>query len=858
MPVVYLRFLSPLRSNLTAVFYLELFAHPRTPHKTFWIGIEEWKNEEITTSPGGKPFTELLTFIFAIDEVNKDPELLPNITLGYHIYDTCEDKITYVHKMLNILSGERKDVPNYSCRHHGKVTGLVSESFEPADIRNIYNHPKISYGMTESMQKDTDILETHFKIGQNEKFWCMATVSLLEHFGWNWVGIIVSDEGNGESELLYLTKEMARRGICIGFVLKIHKYIFHQQQNMISKSTPKVFIICGKYSPVLYLLLNTEVIHRDRTLILSESWYTQLYMIKFYHRVTNCSLIFLPLYKPVPGLESFLSNINLNNRPNDPLLEDLHFFTGNCFPNVSKLRILQQHQKKRVRNCTSDHINLLLFYSTHTSYYSVYTAVHTLAHAIHDMTVYLTMNYTGSRDCDHSQMRKFTSFTTCEQSLKQSSVGSFMLSCMLNVSSKEVQLNVIMYFVKRINYLDYNGEKISCTKERRLNSRFPLHIANLIVINNTTNKGENENVLTLDTGSYFTAEDQFYPPTIPILWKDDRMPQARCNDPCSPGFRKAPNGGYHVCCYNCVPCSEGEVSNVTDSEICHRCPDDGWPDEKKVTCVPKTYTFLSYEDDIVITFIFTSLLLSALTIIILGIFIYHWDSPIVRANNRIVSFILLVSILLSFLCIFLFLGRPVDITCMLRQTIFGIFFSISVSSVLSKTLTVCIAFKATKPGSIWRKLIGVRTSTYVLGICSSIQALISVSWMSASPPYQEFDMTSYVDQILIQCNEGSDIWFFSMLGYLGFLAVVSFVLAFMVRTLPDTFNEAKYITFSMLVFCSVWIAMIPAYLSTRGKYMAAMEIFAILASSAGLLGCIFLPKYFIMVMSPYTNVKRNC
>ncbi|XP_069832169.1 vomeronasal type-2 receptor 26-like [Dendropsophus ebraccatus] len=296
---------------------------------------------------------------------------------------------------------------------------------------------------------------------------------------------------------------------------------------------------------------------------------------------------------------------------------------------------------------------------------------------------------------------------------------------------------------------------------------------------------------------------------------------------------------------------------LADSEICHRCPDDGWPDERKVTCIPKTYTFLSYEEDIVIIFIITSLFLSAVTIIILGIFIYHWDSPIVRANNRTASFTLLVSILLSFLCIFLFLGRPVDITCMLRQTIFGIFFSISVSSVLSKTLTVCIAFKATKPGSTWRKLIGVKTSTYVLGICSSLQVLICVSWMSVSPPYQEFDMTSYMDQILIQCNEGSDIWFYSMLGYMGFLAALSFVLAFMVRTLPDSYNEAKYITFSMLVFCSVWIAMIPAYLSTRGKYMVAMEIFAILGSTAGLLGCIFLPKCFIIIIKPGTNVKRN-
>ncbi|XP_069832170.1 vomeronasal type-2 receptor 26-like [Dendropsophus ebraccatus] len=709
-------------------------------------------NQEWVLCPNGKLYTELLTFIFAIDEVNKDPELLPNITLGYHIYDTCGDKITYVQKMLNILSGERKDVPNYSCRHRGEVTGFISEDFEPAIMLNVFNHPKISYGT--ATQRNTDILETYFKVSQNEKFWCMAAVFLVKHFGWNWVGIIVSDEGDRESELFYLTKEMARRGICIEFVVRVYKYTFKESQNIISKSTSKVIILCGQYFFTLLTLLDIEVVHRDRTLILSESWFTHSDIIEFF----------------------------------------------------SQLGILKHYGKISSKNYT-DHVDLLKFYLNHTSYYSVYTAVHILAHAIQDMNFHLKRSHNRSRDCDRSRMTN--------------------------------------HFVKRINYLDYNAEKISFTEERLLNSQ---SLRNLVIING--------NVMFLDTGSYFTTEDQkFYHPNKIITWKNGRKPQSRCNDQCSPGSRKAPNGRYHVCCYNCVPCSTGEMSNITDSEICHRCPDDGWPDERKVTCVPKTYTFLSYEEDIAIIFIFTSLTLSAVTITILGIFIYHWDSPIVRANNRTVSFILLVSILLSFL-FFLFLGRPVDITCMLRQTIFGIFFSISVSSVLSKTLTVCIAFKATKPGSIWRKLIGVKTSTYVLGICSSVQVLICVSWMSVSSPYQEFDMTSYMDQILIQCNEGSDIWFYSMLGYLGFLAAVSFVLAFMVRTLPDSYNEAKYITFSMLVFCSVWIAMIPAYLSTRGKYMVAVEIFAILGSSAGLLGCIFLPKCFIII-KPGTNVKIN-
>ncbi|XP_068121582.1 vomeronasal type-2 receptor 26-like [Hyperolius riggenbachi] len=337
-----------------------------------------------------------------------------------------------------------------------------------------------------------------------------------------------------------------------------------------------------------------------------------------------------------------------------------------------------------------------------------------------------------------------------------------------------------------------------------------------------------------------------------------KKPRSRCNERCPPGYRKTQNGNIYVCCYDCIPCSEGEMANVTDSESCFRCPDEEWPDEGKVRCVPRTYDYLSYENEVLpLVFSFVALIFSFLTIFTFGIFIYYWETPVVKANNRTVSFILLTSILLSFLCVFLFLGRPVDITCMLRQVSFGVFFTISVSCVLAKTVTVCIAFKATKPGSYWRKLVTIKLSNSLVATCSSIQVLICVIWLSTSPPYQEFDMLSYPGIIIIQCNEGSAISFYSVLGYMGILAAVSFLLAFMVRTLPDSFNEAKYITFSMLVFCSVWIAMIPAYLSTRGKCMVAVEIFAILTSSAGILGCIFFPKCYCMVFKPELKSRKN-
>lgn len=256
---------------------------------------------------------------------------------------------------------------------------------------------------------------------------------------------------------------------------------------------------------------------------------------------------------------------------------------------------------------------------------------------------------------------------------------------------------------------------------------------------------------------------------------------------------------------------------------------------------------------VTVIFSITTVLFSIITIFIIGLFYYFLDTPIVKANNRSLSFIILISLMFSLLSVFLFIGRPVDITCMLRQIFFGILFSIAVSSVLAKTIMVCIAFKATRPGSTWRKWVGVKLPNAVVLICSSIQALNGIIWLAFFTPYPEFDMDSYPGKIIIQCNEGSVLTFYFMFCYIGFLATVNFVLAFLVRTLPDVFNEAKYITFSKLVFCSVWICAVPAYLSSKGKNMVTVEIFAILTSSIGILTCIFFPKCAILILNPHYN-----
>jgi len=223
-----------------------------------------------------------------------------------------------------------------------------------------------------------------------------------------------------------------------------------------------------------------------------------------------------------------------------------------------------------------------------------------------------------------------------------------------------------------------------------------------------------------------------------------------------------------------------------DSMECTSCPEDFWSNVQRDHCIPKKTEFLSYHEPLGICLTTTSLLGTFICAVVLGIFTYHRSTPMVRANNSELSFLLLLSLKSCFLCSLLFIGRPSLWTCQLRHAAFGISFVLCVSCILVKTIVVLAVFNASKPGGgtslKWFGAVQQRGTVLVL---TSIQAAICTAWIVSASPAPYKNTQYHNDKIVYECVVGSTVGFAVLLGYVGLLAILSFLLAFLARNLPD-------------------------------------------------------------------------
>ncbi|XP_066486174.1 vomeronasal type-2 receptor 26-like [Tiliqua scincoides] len=811
--------------------------------------IQRLKEQLMLNERDGKPkiYQHVLSLVYAVKEINDNPEILPNVSLGFQIYNSYLDERMTYQNTLNLLSTRKHTVPNFKCDKQKNMVavigGLDSEiSRHMATVLAIYKYPQIAYCILAPVMDVKTQFPSFYRMVPNEEHQYRGIVHLLLHFLWTWVGLITADDDNGENFLQTLTSMLAQNGICSAFSEKTPSTSqgidtsssidsLRAQAISIMSSNVKVNIVNASHQTIIFLM-NLIYLHSlfedtkvltGKVWIMTAQWFLATDSVYRNNdiQIFDGALSFAVHSNEVLGFAQFLQSLHPQSPKGDGFLKVFWEQAFNCL-----FSDLEEHEdttdlctgQERLENLPTT----LFEASIMGQSYSIYNAIYAIVHAVHKMH---------------------------PSKLKLSGRAERGRPDHLNVQPWQLHT-----FLKSIIFNNTAGDTVYFNEKGELAAGFD-------IINWITFPNQSFSKVKLGWMDPQALEGkEFNINAEAIKWHNmfnQVMPLAKCNDNCHPDFCKKTKEGQPFCCYDCVPCADGKISHQKDMDDCVKCSEDQFPNKNKDQCLPKRINFLSFSEMLGIILVSLALSFSLVTSLVLIIFIKNKNTPIVKANNRDLTYFLLLSLMLCFLCSLLFVGRPQTMTCYFHQTSFGIIFSVAVSCVLAKTITVVLAFMATKPGSRMRKWVGGRLTSPIVLTCSMIQAGLCAVWLATAPPFPDLDKHSLAEEIIVECNEGSLTMFYCVLGYLGFLATISFTVAFLARKLPDSFNEAKFITFSMLVFCSVWLSFVPSYLSTKGKSVVIVEIFSILASSAGLLGFIFFPKCYIIILRPELNSKEQ-
>nr|XP_046246462.1 vomeronasal type-2 receptor 1 [Scatophagus argus] len=827
------------------------------------------------------------TMLFAIDEINRRKDLLPNTDLGYVIYDSCFTISKAVEGTLTYLTGQDEAVPNYRCGTGPPLAALVGAggsdlSIATARILGLYHFPQVSYSSSCSALESKFQFPTFLRTIPNDKHQSTAMAQLVLHFGWTWVGTIAADDDYGKYGIKDFKEQVEEAGVCISFSETLPKVNSPEDIQRIVQTvveaTAKIIVVFSSdvdLSPLIIELIRHNV--TNRTWIASEAWVTSALVLQpGVSSLLGGTLGFGVKRAAIPDLQRHLLDLDPYS---DSLTEEFWETLFNCTLDYSKA-LKQTAQRAMGVNgtltrtvtgvpeglCTGQE-SLARLNNTYSDVsqlritYSVYKAVYAVAYALHNLEY-------------------------CEEGR-----GPFNGKDCADITNFEPWQ--LMYYLKNVHFkVPHTGEEIYFD-EGDVEGFYE-------IINWQFNS--NGELSYIPVGSYngsAAPEARMVILNDSILWNNDMLepPRSVCSENCQPGTRKGIRQGEPVCCFDCIPCADGEISNTTDARECILCSDDDWSNDAHDACVPKIIEFLAFGEPLGITLIVISAFGALVTIAVGVVFILNINTPLVKANDALLSFSLLFSLVVTFLCSIVFLGEPQDWSCMTSQVALALGFALCLSSIMGKSAVLMLRAQALKAARARSKAaakaakaaaeaaansgspdvivtntnnnndvnagpnpeVDTLTCAHQRAIAAAttlIQAIACTVWLIILPPHAIKNTSAQNIKIILECDEGSVVFICCIFAYDILLALIAFIFAFIARKLEDHVSEGKCMTFGMLVFFIVWISFVPAYLSTRGKFMVAVQIFAILASSFGLLTCIFLPKCYILLLKPERNTEE--
>uniref|UniRef100_A0A7N6A076 Metabotropic glutamate receptor 5 n=1 Tax=Anabas testudineus TaxID=64144 RepID=A0A7N6A076_ANATE len=753
-----------------------------------------------------------------LDRINADPYILPNISLGCEIRDSCwhsavalEQSIEFIRDSL-VSSDECADPSATPMRGKKPIVGLIgpgssSVAIQVQNLLQLFNIPQIAYSATSMDLSDKSLFKYFMRVVPSDAQQARAMVDIVKRYNWSYVSAIHTEGNYGESGMGAFKDMAAKEGICIAHSGKIWsnagEQSFDRLLERLRAHLPKARVVAcfceGMTVRNILMAMRRQGLVGEFLLIGSDGWADRYDVTDGFVKEAAGGITIKLQSADVKWFDEYYLKLRPENNFRNPWFPEFWQHRFHC-----RLKGHAQESNKYNRTC-SKRESLRQQYAQDTKMGFVINAIYSMAYGLHNMQRALCPGYQGLCDA----MRPIDGATLLDFLMKTNFTGVSGEGILFDENGDSPGRYEIMNFKKMgKDYYDYI------------------------------------NVGSWDNSGLKIDDDEIWP-------NKDTIIKSVCSEPCDKGQIKVIRKGEVSCCWTCTPCKENEF--VFDEYTCRACELGSWPTDDLTGCDPIPVEYLRWGDpEPIAAVVFACLGLMA-TFFVTAVFIRFRDTPVVKSSSRELCYIILAGICLGYLCTFSLITKPHVIHCYLQRLGIGLSPAMSYSALVTKTNRIARILAGSKKKICTKKprFMSACAQLIIAFLLILLQLGIIVALFLMEPPAVIHDYPS-IRQVNLICNT-TNLGVVAPLGYNGLLILSCTFYAFKTRNVPANFNEAKYIAFTMYTTCIIWLAFVPIYFGSNYKIITMC--FSVSLSATVALCCMFVPKVYIILAKPERNVR---
>uniref|UniRef100_A0A8C4RK74 Taste receptor type 1 member 3 n=1 Tax=Erpetoichthys calabaricus TaxID=27687 RepID=A0A8C4RK74_ERPCA len=772
------------------------------------INLDSRTKPEFITCDSFYPsgYRYFLTMIFAIDEINQATDLLPGVQLGYEVYDSCMEMLGTVPPSLRFVSKGNSNGVAVQCDYMDYQPHVIAvvgptTSEETIPIARLLGHfhiPQIGYSASSETLTNRQRFPTFFRMIPSDNVQTEAILQLLHQLGWNWVSLLCTDDEYGRGGCTNFINLAEQHSICIS-----HWQLLPQRVEAKSKAQ------LGQ------ILSTLKSVQSNSTVLFANELYATALLQEAVSQGYGSGKVWI-------GSEGWTASRRVADIPNvgkaggvlglalqkgrmpgfEPFLEKW-LKRMSSRPQQECQAGGDLSQGVCFPNCaecysfTLQNYSYLLGGTQRRTSFATYASVYVIAHALHSL---LQCNQSG---CLKSKV--------CTQKLVEE--------------------------LWRVNFT-LETSPISFNSKGDPPSIYE-------IVNWQWHQDGAPSIVTV--GKYSNGKLSIDLPNVYWNTPDNRPPGSNCSSQCEDGQVKRGSG----CCSKCDDCPAGTFSNVSDdSNICSPCPLEQWSYPRSSNCRDRIVEMRSWTDFSTIFLLFFSILAMAVLLSVALVFLCQHQSHMVHEAGGASCFLMLLSIFSSCTSLPFFLGPPSPSTCLVRQPFFSSGFTVCIAAMLAWPLRP--PHSSTLCCQVSLQSCTGRILVFTISLLPQVVNFFLWLWLTPPAVIPNYDILDNL--VLLECFEGSNIFFGFSICYNCILAALALALT-VGRLDLWSYNTGRQATFSLSVFIISWIFFLPTYATSKGLNVPCIQVFSGLVCIYSIQGSYFLPKCRLLLFKPHIGTN---